>query len=108
VEKCTVLGEISDMRELGASLTIEVFEQAPREHGHCRCFPRSMRRLLPVGRVLARSDTMAWLHFDRFWAEQLPASRKRPRWDQVLVVLVDPSPGSAAALAFWKSGADGL
>src|SRR6202035_1467886 len=31
-----------------------------------------------------------WRHLqlDRFWAERLPASRKRTRWDQVLQVLV--------------------
>src|ERR1700675_2844775 len=28
------------------------------------------------------------LQLDRFWAERLPASRKRTRWDQVLQVLV--------------------
>src|SRR6202044_4278513 len=28
------------------------------------------------------------LQHDRFWAERLPASRKRTRWDQVLQVLV--------------------
>ena len=38
------------------------------------------------------------LQLDRFWAERLPASRKRTRWDQVLQVLVayrliEPAPG---------------
>ncbi len=28
------------------------------------------------------------LQLDRFWAERLPASRKRTRWDRVLQVLV--------------------
>ena len=31
-----------------------------------------------------------WRHLqlDRFWAERLPASRKRTRWEQVLQILV--------------------
>src|SRR5271169_4916752 len=38
------------------------------------------------------------LQLDRFWAERLPASRKRTRWDHVLQVLVayrliEPAPG---------------
>ena len=40
-----------------------------------------------MGRLLAGRAFVAELQLDRFWADRLPPSRKRTRWDQVLHVL---------------------
>ena len=41
-----------------------------------------------MGRLLVGRQLWRDLQLDRFWAERLPASRKRTRWEQVLQVLV--------------------
>src|ERR1700704_2577248 len=40
-----------------------------------------------MGRLLAAGQLWQELQLDRFWADRLPPSRKRTRWDQVLQVL---------------------
>src|ERR1700760_4806468 len=116
------LGEINSSQAAAWRKAIEVFEGASGD-------PRT-RALFPEDRPAAVADDAAavrvclsaltlrrprqwgacWLagllwrelQLDRFWAERLPASRKRTRWDQVLQVLVAYrliEPGSEVAAA---------
>ena len=103
------LGEINSSQAAAWRKAIEVFdEDAGRAADAWRCFRRiaarrSARRRSAVQLRLSelplrrpRQWGACWLagqlwrelQLDRFWAERLPPSRKRTRWDQILQVLV--------------------
>lgn len=102
------LGEINSSQELAWRKSIEVLEEGAREPRSLALFPEDrceglvpdesiVRLRLSQLRVCRpRQWGACWLaltlwqelKLDEFWAERLPPSRKRTRWDQVLFVLV--------------------
>ena len=102
------LGEINSSQELAWRKSIEVLDEDARGLRSLSLFPEgrceevladdSIVRLQLSQLQLCRPRQwgacwlafMLWgeLELDAFWAERLPPSRKRTRWDQVLFVLV--------------------
>src|SRR5260370_10655586 len=102
------LGEINDTQELAWRKSIEVFEEGVGQPRTLSLFPEDRcegllrdaamvrLRLWQVRLCRARQWGACWLalmvwrelELDRFWAQRLAISRKRTRWDAVLVVLV--------------------
>src|SRR5258707_14133443 len=102
------LGEINDTQELGWRKSIEVFEEGVGQPRTLSLFPEDRcEGLLPDASIVRlrlsqvrlcrpRQWGACWLalmlwrelELDRFWAQRLAISRKRTRWDAVLVVLV--------------------
>ena len=106
------LGEINSSQELGWRRSIEVLEEGTarplslfpedrceglledarhgREPGIVRLKLSAVRLCRPRqwGGCWLALTLWRELELDRFWAERLPPSRKRTRWDQVLFVLV--------------------
>ena len=102
------LGEINSSQELAWRKSIEVLDECARGPRSLALFPEDrcegvlpdesiVRLRLSQLRVCRpRQWGACWLaltlweelKLDEFWAERLPPSRKRTRWDQVLFVLV--------------------
>ena len=102
------LGEINSSQELAWRKSIEVLDEGVRGPRSLALFPEDrceglvpdesiVRLRLSQLRVCRpRQWGACWLaltlweelKLDEFWAERLPPSRKRTRWDQVLFVLV--------------------
>ncbi|HWD22595.1 MAG TPA: IS1634 family transposase [Burkholderiales bacterium] len=102
------LGEINSSQELAWRKSIEVLEEGERAPRSLALFPEDRcEGLLPDESIVRlrlsqlqvrrpRQWGACWLaltlwqelKLDEFWAERLPASRKRTCWDQVLFVLV--------------------
>jgi Transposase DDE domain len=102
------LGEINDTQELAWRKSIEVFEEGVGQPRTLSLFPEDRcEGLLPDASIVRlrlsqvrlcrpRQWGACWLalmlwrelELDRFWAQRLAISRKRTRWDAVLVVLV--------------------
>ena len=102
------LGEINSSQELAWRKSIDVLDEGARGLRSLSLFPEgrgeerladdSIVRLQLSQLQLCRPRQwgacwlalMLWqeLQLDEFWAERLPPSRKRTRWDQVLFVLV--------------------
>jgi hypothetical protein len=101
------LGEINDSQAAAWRKTIEVVEDGAAQPRTLSLFPDDRAegltpdasivrlRLSELKLCRPRQWGGCWLalhlweelQLDRFWAERLPASRKRTRWDQVLFVL---------------------
>ncbi len=102
------LGEINSSQELAWRKSIEVLDEGARGPRSLALFPEDhCEGLLPDASIVRlqlsqlrlcrpRQWGACWLaltlwrelKLDEFWAERLPPSRKRTRWDQVLFVLV--------------------
>jgi len=102
------LGEINSSQELAWRKSIEVLDESARGPRSLALFPEDRcEGLLPDESIVRlrlsqlrlcrpRQWGACWLaltlwqelKLDEFWAERLPASRKRTHWDQVLFVLV--------------------
>ncbi len=102
------LGEINSSQELAWRKSIEVLDESARGPRSLALFPEDRcEGLLPDESIVRlrlsqlrlcrpRQWGACWLaltlwqelKLDAFWAERLPASRKRTHWDQVLFVLV--------------------
>ncbi len=102
------LGEINSSQELAWRKSIEVLDEGARGPRSLALFPEDRcEGLLPDESIVRlrlsqlrvcrpRQWGACWLaltlweelQLDEFWAERLPPSRKRTRWDQVLFVLV--------------------
>jgi hypothetical protein len=101
------LGEINSSQAAAWRKAIEVFDEDAAVPGRCRCFRRidarrsramhpSFSFVCPRCSFIVRGNGVpaGWpgqlwqeLQLDRFWADRLPPSRKKTRWDQVLQVL---------------------
>jgi transposase len=111
------LGEINSSQELAWRRSIEVLDEATQAPRTLALFPEDRCEAIVPGESVVRLrlsqlrlqrprqwgacwlTVRLWqsLELDRFWAERLLPSRKRTRWDQVLLVLVAYrllSPGS--------------
>ena len=104
------LGEINSSQELAWRKSIEVLDEGARGPRSLALFPEDRcEGLLPDESIVRlrlsqlrlcrpRQWGACWLalalweelKLDEFWADRLPPSRKRTRWDQVLFVLVAP------------------
>ena len=102
------LGEINSSQELAWRKSIEVLDEGARGPRSLALFPEDRcEGLLPDESIVRlrlsqlrlcrpRQWGACWLalalweelKLDEFWADRLPPSRKRTRWDQVLFVLV--------------------
>ena len=102
------LGEINSSQELAWRKSIEVLDEGVRGPRSLALFPEDrFEGVLPDESIVRlrlsqlrvcrpRQWGACWLalalweelKLDEFWAERLPPSRKRTRWDQVLFVLV--------------------
>ena len=102
------LGEINSSQELAWPKSIQVLDEGARGPRSLALFPEDRcEGLLPDESIVRlrlsqlrlcrpRQWGACWLAFtlwqelklDAFWAERLPPSRKRTRWDHVLFVLV--------------------
>ena len=102
------LGEINSSQELAWRKSIEVLDESARGPRSLALFPEDRceglvahesivrLRLSQLRLCRPRQWGACWLaltlwqelRLDEFWAERLPASRKRTHWDQVLFVLV--------------------
>ena len=102
------LGEINSSQELAWRKSIEVLDAGDRLPQTLALFPEDRcealagdgsivrLRLSELRLCRPRQWGACWLalklwqelQLDRFWTARLPASRKRTRWDQVLLVLV--------------------
>src|SRR6266849_5450055 len=102
------LGEINDTQELAWRRSIEVLDDGAAQPRTLSLFPEDRCDGLLADASIVRVKLselrlcrprqwgacclalMLWreLQLDRFWAQRLAISRKRTRWDAVLVVLV--------------------
>ncbi len=102
------LGEINSSQELAWRKSIEVLDEDARGLRSLSLFPEGRCEEMQADDSIVRLQLsqlqlcrprqwgacwlalMIWgeLELDTFWAERLPPSRKRTRWDQVLFVLV--------------------
>src|SRR5271168_5333576 len=101
------LGEIGSSQATAWRKAIEVFDEAAGEPRTLALFPEdrceaiddasavrvclsalTLRRPRQWGACWLAGQLWRELQLDRFWAERLPASRKRTRWDHVLQALV--------------------
>jgi Transposase DDE domain len=100
------LGEIGSSQAAAWRKAIEVFDEAAGEPRTLALFPEdrceaidaaaavrvclsalTLRRPRQWGACWLAGQLWRELQLDRFWAERLPPSRKRTRWDQILQVL---------------------
>ena len=98
------LGEINDSQREAWCRVIDAFDEGSQQHRQLALFPagQGVPEHAQAYGLQVRLDAMelhrprqwgaCWLagllwrdlRLDRFWAERLPASRKRTRWDDVL------------------------
>ena len=121
------LGEINSSQAEAWRRAIEVFDEDAGQSRSLALFPQDhceapdgndviRLRLAEMRLCRPRQWGACWLagvlwrelRLDRFWAEHLPKSRKRTRWDHVLQVLVSyrliaPSPLDHFSCGFWTA-----